>query len=151
MKVIPYPYPQDDGTIIDCYLLLAEEYDNMISNISKSSKDTQKIVERFKIFIDKIDNLEKTNEDLLSEVNLLKKNLVSVEDGLRALGGDTSAIDTEIQFLRDNATNAKYIASRYYKTSTGKNNFSTTQIYQHLGGVGNTSEIKMAEFIYSTL
>lgn len=88
--------------------------------------------------------LEKTLKDYEKRIEKLEKDV----------GEKSNIIDNlniEIAFLKEQGLTAKEIATRYYKTRNTKNGFSTKQIFEHFGGSGNPSEIKMATYIHEKI
>ena len=65
-----------------------------------------------------------------------------------------SALELEIEFLKENATKYNFISNRYNKTTNTRNGFSTFEIYQYLGGKEESKKITekvMAIYIYENL
>lgn len=103
-------------------------------------------------------------EDLLSEatINAIMDVIEGQEKRLQALEGLVNTnIEKERDFLLQEATSAKYIASRYNKTNADKHGFSTIQVATVLFGIADEdlrkandsylNENQIAEIIYAEI
>lgn len=90
-----------------------------------------------------------TLDSIVKRIETLEKEVLELRECCEkeTLNKD---ISNEVQFLKSNRLTANQIAARYNKGNDNKNGYSTTEIYKHLGGEGNPSEIKMSEYIEST-
>ncbi len=95
--------------------------------------------------------------DYVPCVLLTKAGFHTLIDRIVKLENNTSdsstnpKLEDELAFIRSEELDPQAIAQRYNKNNTNRNGFSTTEIYQYLGGTGNPIEIDMAKYIYSKI
>lgn len=123
---------------------------------AKDDKDRSIIDKEYGSIIDKAEIEMETGMDafLKAEDEALAKEHQASEDELAALEKEgAEKIEDEVEYLKEKADSAKYIAKRYNLSNTKKNGYSTRQIYEHVTGqpAGKQPEKELSEIIFKTI
>jgi len=91
-------------------------------------------------------------KDLFSIVKDLQEENIKLKKTIGKYHSGSEVVElSEKEFLIKNATSAKYIANRYYKSSSGKNGYSTIEISKLFDVDSSGKEIEIAERIFEKI
>lgn len=102
----------------------------------------------FDILVQKLNNIEldlnypiEEEEEVLEEADTSEPKTPSKKE----------LIEQELLYLKNNKLVATEISARYNKNNSRKNNYSMKELYKHLDGKGNPSELEMSKFIFDSI